>query len=43
MSLRIQTNVAAMDAHRNLVNTSNQLSQSMERCQLRLPHQLGSR
>src|SRR5471030_1332033 len=31
MSLSIQTNIAAMDAHRNLVNTSNQLSQSMER------------
>jgi flagellin len=31
MSLRIQTNIEAMDAHRNLVNTSNQLSQSMER------------
>ncbi|HWB23140.1 MAG TPA: flagellin [Gaiellaceae bacterium] len=31
MSLSIQTNIAAMDAHRNLVTTSNQLSQSMER------------
>jgi len=31
MSLSIQTNVAAMDAHRNLVNTSNSLRQSMER------------
>ena len=31
MSLRIQTNIEAMDAHRNLVNTSNMLSQSMER------------
>jgi flagellin len=31
MSLRIQTNIEAMDAHRNLLNTSNQLSQSMER------------
>jgi len=31
MSLSVQTNVAAMDAHRNLVNTQNQLSQSMQR------------
>jgi len=31
MSLSVQTNIAAMDAHRNLVNTSNQLSESMER------------
>ena len=31
MSLRIQTNIEAMDAHRNLVGTSNQLSASMER------------
>jgi flagellin len=31
MSLRIQTNIEAMDSHRNLVNTSKQLSQSMER------------
>jgi flagellin len=31
MSLRIQTNIEAMDAHRNLVGTSDQLSQSMER------------
>src|SRR5581483_1199825 len=31
MSLRIQTNIEAMDAHRNLLNTSNELSQSMER------------
>jgi flagellin len=31
MSLSIQTNIAAMDAHRNLVNTSTELSQSMER------------
>ena len=31
MSLRIQTNIEAMDAHRNLLNTSNMLSQSMER------------
>jgi len=31
MSLSIQTNIAAMDAHRNLVHTSTQLSQSMER------------
>jgi flagellin len=31
MSLSIQTNVAAMDAHRNLVNTSNELQTSMER------------
>ena len=31
MSLRIQTNIEAMDSHRNLVNTSNQLSKSMER------------
>jgi flagellin len=31
MSLSIQTNVAAIDAHRNLVNTSNQLATSMER------------
>ncbi|HWB23143.1 MAG TPA: flagellin [Gaiellaceae bacterium] len=31
MGLSIQTNIAAMDAHRNLVNTSDMLSQSMER------------
>ena len=31
MSLSIQTNIAAMDAHRNLVGTSNSLAQSMER------------
>jgi flagellin len=31
MSLRIQTNIDAMDAHRNLVNTENQLSASMEK------------
>jgi flagellin len=31
MGLSIQTNIAAMDAHRNLVNTSDMLSKSMER------------
>jgi flagellin len=31
MSLRIQTNVEAFDAHRNLVNTESKLSQSMQR------------
>ena len=31
MSLRIQTNVEAFNAHRNLVGTQNQLSTSMER------------
>jgi flagellin len=31
MSLRIQTNIEAMGAHRNLVSTSNALSRSMER------------
>src|SRR5947209_3818959 len=31
MSLMIQTNVEAFDAHRNLVNTENQLAQSMSR------------
>jgi flagellin len=31
MSLSIQTNIAAMDAHRNLVSTSNSLAQAMER------------
>ncbi|HVY78185.1 MAG TPA: flagellin [Solirubrobacterales bacterium] len=31
MSLRIQTNVEAFNAHRNLVSTSNALSKSMER------------
>src|SRR4051812_4852415 len=31
MSLRIQTNIEAMGAHRNLVNTSAQLSKSRER------------
>ena len=31
MSLRIQTNIEAFDAHRNLVNTQNQLSTSMQR------------
>src|SRR5215467_8704350 len=31
MSLRIQTNIEAMDSHRNLVHTSSQLSKSMER------------
>jgi len=31
MSLRIQTNIEAFDAHRNLVNTENQLSDSMQK------------
>src|SRR5262249_11362616 len=31
MSLRIQTNIEAFDAHRNLTNTENQLSMAMER------------
>jgi flagellin len=31
MSLSVQTNVAAMGAHRNLVSTSDKLSKSMER------------
>ena len=31
MSLRIQTNVEAFDAHRNLVSTQNMLSKSMQR------------
>src|SRR6185312_4036404 len=31
MSLSVQTNIEAFDAHRNLVNTSNKLSESMER------------
>jgi len=31
MSLRIQTNVEAFDAHRNLVNTSGALAKSMEK------------
>ena len=31
MSLRIQTNVEAFDAHRNLVNTEDALSSSMEK------------
>ncbi len=31
MSLSVQTNVAAMDAHRNLVGTTGALQQSMER------------
>ena len=31
MSLRIQTNVEAFDAHRNLVNTENSLAKSMQR------------
>src|SRR6201995_378504 len=31
MSLRIQTNIEAYDAHRNLVNTENQLSDSMQK------------
>lgn len=31
MSLSVQTNIAAMDAHRNLVSTSSALSKSMER------------
>jgi flagellin len=31
MSMSIQTNIAAMDAHRNLVNTTNDLQTSMER------------
>ena len=31
MSLRIQTNIEAFDAHRNLVTTENALSKSMER------------
>ena len=31
MSLRIQTDIEAMDAHRNLFNGSNAISQSMEK------------
>ncbi|HEY1365510.1 MAG TPA: flagellin [Gaiellaceae bacterium] len=31
MSLRIQSNIEAMNAHRQLVNTSDQMSKSMER------------
>ncbi len=31
MSLRIQTNIEAFDAHRNLVNTENSLASSMQR------------
>ena len=31
MSLRIQTNIEAYDAHRNLVNTENQLADSMQK------------
>jgi flagellin len=31
MSLSVQTNVEAMDAHRNLVNTSNMLASSMQK------------
>src|SRR5947199_5424074 len=31
MSLRINTNIEAFDAHRNLVGTSEKLAQSMER------------
>src|SRR3954463_14918548 len=31
MSLRIQTNIEAFDAHRNLVKTENQMSTAMER------------
>ena len=31
MSMSIQTNIAAMDAHRNLVNTTDELQTSMER------------
>src|SRR5690348_11531018 len=31
MSLRIQTNIEAFDAHRNLVSTENMLAKSMER------------
>jgi flagellin len=31
MSLSVQTNIAALDAHRNLVGTTNLLQQSMER------------
>ncbi len=31
MSLSVQTNIEAFDAHRNLVNTANQLSNSMQK------------
>ncbi len=31
MSLRIQTNIEAFDAHRNLVNTQNQLASAMQK------------
>src|SRR5436190_7870553 len=31
MSLSVQTNIEAFDAHRNLVNTSNMLSESMQK------------
>jgi len=39
MSLRIQTNVEALNAHRNLVNVNDSVSKSMERLELRLPDQ----
>ncbi len=31
MSLRINNNIAAINAHRNLVNTTNNLTKSMEK------------
>ncbi len=31
MSLSVQTNIEAFDAHRNLVNTSSKLASSMEK------------
>ena len=39
MSLRIQNNVEAFNAHRNLAARVGQLSKSMERLSSRLPDQ----
>ena len=43
MSLRIQTNIEAFDAHRNLVNTENQLSHVDAEAVVGLPDQQGRR
>ena len=39
MGLRINTNVEAFNAHRNLVDDASKLSKSMEKLSSRLPHQ----
>ncbi|GMA35675.1 hypothetical protein GCM10025876_18790 [Demequina litorisediminis] len=39
MSLSINQNIAAVNSYRNLSNTQNDLSKSLEKALERLPHQ----